>query len=290
MPEAVELLPLPAVLNGFDAESEPDFEYHEAESDFEDEEVELDVEDADEDDDEDEPPVRTTPVCHVPPADAPVPEVETYQAAPVERKQSAPAHQVAEPDDPFGEGPPMPDDWVVAPRPEGNNSPPSEPPARKKAAPAVSSKPRAAQVEAAVAVQVRPDDAVAVPSPVRSKEVKLPPYIVPPDDAQRGIIPPNGGNAFGTNLRTKKAEKPRMVTVILHPTGNKTRDQRCLQRLHGLLRSCPGLDRFSLMIHEAGKDYLVEFPNNTTGINPEMLRKISAIIGEDNVRVTPVKG
>ena len=41
-----------------------------------------------------------------------------------------------------------------------------------------------------------------------------------------------------------------MVTVILHSTGNKTRDQRRLQRLHGLLRSCPGLDRFSLMIQE----------------------------------------
>jgi hypothetical protein len=44
------------------------------------------------------------------------------------------------------------------------------------------------------------------------------------------------------------------------------------------------------MIREAGEDYLVEFPNNTTGINPEMLRKLSAIIGEDNVRVTPLKG
>jgi hypothetical protein len=188
----------------------------------------------------------------------------------------------------------MPDDWMVAPRPKRfNNLPPDDPPARTQAAPALSTPAaetlRPAQAENAEAVQETPVDAVAVPPTVRSKEFKLPPYIVPPDDAQRGIIPPNGGNGSGVNLRMKKAEKPRMVTVILHPTGDKTRDQRCLQRLHGLLRSCPGLDRFSLMIREAGEDYLVEFPNNTTGINPEMLRKLSAIIGEDNVRVTPVK-
>ena len=292
MPAAVELLPLPpAALNGFDAEAEPDFEYMEDEPDFEEEEVDLEYEDADEDDQEDEPQVRTTPVCHVLPDDVPVPEVDTYQAALDEKPQSVPAHQVAEPDDPFGEGPPMPDDWVVAPRPERFSCPPRvEPPARTHATSISSTKVRATQTETAVVVEERPAASIAEPMPVRSKEVKLPPYIVPPDDVQRDIILPDGGNAFGSNLRTKKVEKPRMVTVILHSTGNKTRDQRRLQRLHGLLRSCPGLDRFSLMIQEDGKDYLVEFPNNTTGINPEMLRKLSAIIGEDNVRVSPLKG
>ena len=156
MPAAVELLPLPpAALNGFDAEAEPDFEYMEDEPDFEEEEVDLEYEDEDEDDQEDEPQVRTTPVCHVLPDDVPVPEVETYQAAPDEKSQSAPAHQVAEPDDPFGEGPPMPDDWVVAPRPERFNCPPPvEPPARTHdAAPISSTKVRATQAETAVVVE-----------------------------------------------------------------------------------------------------------------------------------------
>jgi hypothetical protein len=168
---------------------------------------------------------------------------------------------------------------VVAPRPERFNNPP---PAESK------DSSQAVQKKTVDPVAEKPVEAPPVSDPGRSKEFKLPPYIVPPDAA---TVPPNGGQGTGMTLRMKKkADNPRMVTVILHPCGDKVRDQRRLQRLHGLLRSCPGLDRFSLMIHEGGKDYLVEFPNSTTGISTEMLRKLSAIIGEDNVRVTPVKG
>ena len=284
MPAAVDLLPMPPVpaeLNGFNVEAEPDFE------------------DVDEED-EDEPQLRTTPACHMTHDETPADEPVRYQA-PAAAPQPNPARQVTEADDPFGEGPPMPDDWIIAPRPEcRNGATPAEPQARAQAEPVfsapLSEQVKAVQTETTVAVQERPSEAVveAVPSPVAppAKEVKLPPYIVPPDEAQRNIVLPNGSAASGLNidLRPKKnGDKPRMVTVILHPCGDKVRDQRRLQRLHGLLRSCPGLDRFSLMIHESGHDYLVEFPNNTTGISTEMLRKLSEIIGEENVRVTPLK-
>jgi hypothetical protein len=75
---------------------------------------------------------------------------------------------------------------------------------------------------------------------------------------------------------------------VLPSSGDRGRDQRRLQRLHGLLRSCPGRDRFALMIQESGHHYLVEFPNTTTGISTEMLRRVSDLIGEENVRVTPL--
>jgi DNA polymerase III subunit alpha len=80
-----------------------------------------------------------------------------------------------------------------------------------------------------------------------------------------------------------------MVTVVLRSTGDKIRDVRRLRHVHGLLLSCPGNDHFSLMLFEFGHYFLIEFPNNTTGINPELIRKLVTAVGEDNVRVEPIK-
>lgn len=264
-----DLLPLPE-MNGLNAGEEPDFT----------------------DSDADTHPRRVTPACDALPdkEQEPVKEPVQYRIPRATQPQAA-VHQVSEPDDPFGEGPPMPEDWVLAPRParfekapQAEAPAPSLPPAKE---------PRAAEpvTQVAVQVQVKPAEA-AIKEAASFRDIKLPPYIVPPNEVQRGIVPPTGGPAVnqGVDLRLKKKpEKPRMVTVVLHSSSDKRRDQRRLQRLHGLLRSCPGSDRFSLMIHESGHNYLVEFPNNTTGINTEMLRKLSDLIGEDNVRVTPLK-
>ena len=216
---------------------------------------------------------RVTPVCHVPPDEAPLPEPE-LPAPPFERQPQEPlAQTVSEPDDPYGDGPPMPDDWVIAPRPPRRESRPASQSQATEKPPAIEA-PKAAS---APAKKVEP---TAHPPAAAIGDFKLPPYLVPP-----------GGPAAGLGLDLmldKKGEKPRMLTVVLHPSGDKSRDHRRLQRLHGLLRSCPGRDRFALMIQESGHHYLVEFPNNTTGINTEMLRKVSDLIGEENVRVTPL--
>jgi DNA polymerase-3 subunit alpha len=76
---------------------------------------------------------------------------------------------------------------------------------------------------------------------------------------------------------------------MLHSTGDKTRDVRRLRHVHGLLMSCPGNDHFSLLLFEHGQYYSIEFPNDTTGITPELLRKLVAAVGEDNVRVEPIQ-
>jgi DNA polymerase-3 subunit alpha len=89
---------------------------------------------------------------------------------------------------------------------------------------------------------------------------------------------------------TKRLDaQPRMVTVVLRSSGDKIRDVRRLRHVHGLLRSCPGSDHFSLMLFEFGHYFLIEFPNDTTGITPELLRKLVSTVGEDNVRVEPIK-
>lgn len=80
----------------------------------------------------------------------------------------------------------------------------------------------------------------------------------------------------------------RMVVIVQRSTGEKERDTRRLNRLLGLLRSCPGKDRFSFLLFEKGHQYLMEFPNDTTGISNDLLTKLTDIAGTENVSVETI--
>ncbi len=77
----------------------------------------------------------------------------------------------------------------------------------------------------------------------------------------------------------------RMLTVFLRSTGDKTRDVLRLRRIHGMLTSTPGNDRFAVHIFERGRGFLFEFPNITIGLNQEILDKLVKLCGQENVRV-----
>jgi DNA polymerase-3 subunit alpha len=81
----------------------------------------------------------------------------------------------------------------------------------------------------------------------------------------------------------------RMVKVILRTTGDKRRDVLRLRRVHGILRSAHGRDKFALLVFESGSRYLVEFPNDTTGITPDLLQALTTVVGEGNVLVETIK-
>jgi hypothetical protein len=87
----------------------------------------------------------------------------------------------------------------------------------------------------------------------------------------------------------KKLVETHMVTVVLHASGEKERDIRRLKRVHGLLRSNPGTDHFCLMIFENGFRHFLDFPNDTTGINPDMIERLVELVGAENVQVETVK-
>lgn len=80
----------------------------------------------------------------------------------------------------------------------------------------------------------------------------------------------------------------RMVTVILNSTGESVKDQRRIQRLHGAFISCPGRDHFTLHIKENGRAFLMEFPNDTTHISPQLLDDIKKIVSEKDIRIEPL--
>ena len=98
--------------------------------------------------------------------------------------------------------------------------------------------------------------------------------------AFRFIRPPEG--------ITKKADAPaarQMITVMILACGEKKQDVRRLQRILGVLRSCPGNDCFALVVNESGHQYMLEFPNDTTGVCPELQQRLERIVGQDQVRI-----
>ena len=77
--------------------------------------------------------------------------------------------------------------------------------------------------------------------------------------------------------------------MYLRSTGDKSRDIRRLQRIYGMMIACPGHDHFAFMIYENGRGYRMEFPNETTRINNQIIRTISEMVGEDNIRIEPIR-
>lgn len=117
------------------------------------------------------------------------------------------------------------------------------------------------KAEPSGSIAYRPDE-----KPERPVE-PLPPYL---------ISPAIGGS---------EESAVHMVTIAFRSTGDKTRDVLRLRRIHGIITSYPGIDRFSFHVFEKGRGYLVEFPNYTIGYCPELLTRLSTLIGADNIRV-----
>jgi len=86
----------------------------------------------------------------------------------------------------------------------------------------------------------------------------------------------------------KEEHAPQMVTVTLRSAGEPIKDQRRIQRLHGVFISCPGRDHFSLYIKENGHGFMMEFPNDTTHVCPELLEDIKKIVSESDIQIEPI--
>jgi len=78
--------------------------------------------------------------------------------------------------------------------------------------------------------------------------------------------------------------EPQLI-VTIHPCGEKTRDLRHIRQLHGLLVSHPGHYHFAFAVSEGGENYMIEFPNDTTDINDEVLKDLDRYVGAENVTI-----
>jgi hypothetical protein len=80
----------------------------------------------------------------------------------------------------------------------------------------------------------------------------------------------------------------RMLTIALRSTGDKTRDVLRLRRIHGMITTYPGNDRFAFHVFERGRGYLLEFPNFTFGLNPELFERLKGLLGAENLRLETI--
>ena len=81
---------------------------------------------------------------------------------------------------------------------------------------------------------------------------------------------------------------PKQITVLLRSTGDHERDKRRIKTIYGTLISYHGRDKFSFQIFENGKGHLIDFPNDTTRICPEMLARLQKLMGEESWRVEEI--
>lgn len=87
-------------------------------------------------------------------------------------------------------------------------------------------------------------------------------------------------------VRKPGKDEYRMLTIVLRSTfSEEDRGMMRMKRVLGLLRSYPGNDKFGLMIFENGKRVYIEFPNDTTGYCPELMRRLKEMVGEDNIQI-----
>jgi hypothetical protein len=85
-----------------------------------------------------------------------------------------------------------------------------------------------------------------------------------------------------------ESEKVKMVTIILRSTQDKVRDNLRIRQIYGTLIAYPGKDRFAFHVFERSRGYLIEFPNFTTRVCPELLSRLKPFILADEVRVEEI--
>ena len=204
------------------------------------------------------------------PAAATPPAGQPAAAAP-----ESPAGSASQPwDEPDVPPPPEIDDWDQLPAPEPDHG--AWGPVL--AAPLPAAKPAGAPAEPppGETFHLEVMQVPREPAPAAAEApVTLPSYILSPTPF--------------VSRAARETDAPRMVTVLLRSSGDKERDVRRLRCIHGAFVSCPGRDRFAVHVFEAGRGYLLEFPNDSTGVGPELMAKLIKFAGEENIRIEPIQ-
>ena len=79
-----------------------------------------------------------------------------------------------------------------------------------------------------------------------------------------------------------------MLTIYLRSSEDKVRDNLRIRQIYGTLIAFPGKDRFAFHVFERGRGYLIEFPNFTTGLCPDLLNRLRAFIPSEMLRIEAI--
>ncbi|MBW8011787.1 MAG: DNA polymerase III subunit alpha [Chloroflexi bacterium] len=109
-----------------------------------------------------------------------------------------------------------------------------------------------------------------------------------PFDANNPIIPKPNYIIPPTPTSDQSRPAAKMVTLFLRSSGDKARDVLRIRRIFGMLIRNPGNDRFAFYVNEKKQGRLLEFPNDTTGLNDELQKKLINTLGAENVRIEEI--
>jgi DNA polymerase-3 subunit alpha len=229
---------------------------------------------------------RSAPTAEIPVANGPA-----HQNKPAPRKVEAAVSVPAGWDD-YPTPPEEPDDWHLMEPPGDYHM--TEAPMPVMASSRHSQGPHPAQAPAPrqpVAETANPPanaPIVIVPQPQAAPSAVV---STPTEPIWLSNVPPVGINPLtylippGSTPISTQDERPRMIKVILRSDGQKEREVLRLKAVVGTLRSCPGRDRFAMLVFEKGSYFLVEFPNDTTGFSPDLRQRLVNLVGEENLQV-----
>jgi DNA polymerase-3 subunit alpha len=123
----------------------------------------------------------------------------------------------------------------------------------------------------------------AVGRSVQAEEAPPPPVLSTPDEDSYLSQEP-----LPNYVAIWQGPEPSLVTILLRSSGDRQRDIRRMRRIHALLASFPGSDRFAFTVYEDSGRYDLAFPNSSTRYTPELHRQLLRLVGDNNVRVAPL--
>ncbi len=110
-----------------------------------------------------------------------------------------------------------------------------------------------------------------------------------PAVTQMPAMPEQTPARSASGLEGDSDSEPKIVTVMLDSSGDRNRDALRMRRVHGLLNSYPGNDRFAFLLFESSHRYLLEFPSSSTGYCAELHAQLVELVGEHRVRIETLR-
>jgi hypothetical protein len=82
-------------------------------------------------------------------------------------------------------------------------------------------------------------------------------------------------------LSAAERAEQRWIIIYFRRSGDDDKDRRRLARLHGLLVSYPGNDRFSIIVEGQPKSQTLEYPNHTTGYCEDLVQDLLSVVEDE---------
>lgn len=151
--------------------------------------------------------------------------------------------------------------------------------------------PRAIVPEAKTAPEAKP---IQSPAPVAAPRYESTPAPKTNSNGHNGNGHSNGhshgnGNGHKTgngNGYTRGAPQVRTAKVIISRSGDGPTDAQRVGEVHQAMSSCPGPDKFCFIIMARGGMYQMDFPNDSTTLNDELITYLKSMPGVESVQVS----